>query len=77
MFHRFFRALNSGLPIRAALVGGLAVLALSGLSGCALFQEDTDPTKGWSANKLYTTAKESLEEGNYEQAVNLCPTGTD
>lgn len=44
-------------------------LTLSILSGCALFQEDTDPTKGWSANKLYTTAKESLDEGNYEQAV--------
>ena len=48
------------------LLIGLTALTLS---GCALFQEDTDPTKGWSANKLYTTAKESLDEGNYEQAV--------
>lgn len=53
-------------PIRTLVLIGLTALTLN---GCALFQEDTDPTKGWSANKLYTTAKESLDEGNYEQAV--------
>ena len=34
-----------------------------------MFQDDNDPTKGWSANKLYSAAKEALNEGNYEQAV--------
>ena len=28
-----------------------------------------DETKGWSAQKLYTSAKESLNEGDYEKAI--------
>jgi len=30
-----------------------------------------DETKGWSANKLYSAAKEKLGEGSYEQAIKL------
>lgn len=56
------------LSIRA-LIPLLIALSILMLNGCAMFQDDNDPTKGWSANKLYSAAKEALNEGNYEQAV--------
>lgn len=39
------------------------------LGGCGLLPEVKDETVGWSANKLYTTAKEALNEGSYESAI--------
>jgi outer membrane protein assembly factor BamD len=45
-----------------------AVLALL-LSGCSLFPEKVDETKGWSASKLYSEARDELSSGNYEKAV--------
>ena len=51
------------LAVIAALV--LAFL----VSGCGLLPEVQDETVGWSANKLYTEAKESLNEGAYESAI--------
>ena len=44
-------------------------LLASALAGCGLFPEQIDETTGWSANKLYATAKEALADGNYTQAV--------
>ena len=46
------------------------ILALC-LGACGLLPEQVDETKGWSANKLYTEAKTSLEEGSFEKAVKL------
>ncbi len=46
-----------------ALLLGIAVAA------CGLLPEQTDETKGWSAQKLYAEAKENLNERNYEQAI--------
>ncbi len=43
-------------------------LALS-LAGCSLLPELQDETKGWSAQKLYSAAKESLGDGDYEKAI--------
>lgn len=45
----------------AAFALGLAVAGCSGTS--------TDETVGWSAQKLYSEAKEQMESGNYAQAV--------
>jgi len=45
------------------------MLSLSLLSACSLLPEQVDETKGWTASKLYTTAKEQLDEGNYTQAI--------
>lgn len=45
----------------------MLVLALTG--GCSLLPEQIDETKGWSAAKLYATAKENLNEGDYTQAI--------
>lgn len=50
----------------------LAVLILALLlQSCGLFKGggDVDQTKDWSAQRLYTEAKDSLDSGNYETAV--------
>jgi len=47
----------------------LALILLLWLTGCSLLPELQDETKGWSAQKLYTTAKENLTEGDYEKAI--------
>jgi len=40
------------------------------LSGCSLFgQKDQDPTRKWSAQKLYREAKASAALGDYETAI--------
>ena len=37
------------------------------LVGCGL--QENDETAGWSANKLYTEAKDELTSGNYQKAI--------
>ena len=39
------------------------------LAGCGLLPEVKDETIDWSANKLYTEAKQSLNEGAYDKAI--------
>ncbi len=46
----------------------MAVLALG---GCGLLPDVVDETSGWSAQKLYSEAKDNLNEGNYERAIKL------
>lgn len=46
----------------------LAVLLIVLLAGCSRFQTD-DPTVGWTAQRLYTEAKDELSSGNYETAI--------
>lgn len=51
-----------------------SVLTLTtGFSGCSIFSQTTDKdrTEGWSANKIYSTAKEALGSGDYERAIKL------
>jgi outer membrane protein assembly factor BamD len=47
------------------------LLLLAVISGCGLLPEQIDETKDWSASKLYATAKESLDGGDYEKAVKM------
>lgn len=47
----------------------LIFAALLSLSGCGLLPEQKDETVGWSANKLYTQAKEAMSEGSWDKAV--------
>jgi outer membrane protein assembly factor BamD len=48
----------------------IAALFLATLfAGCGLLPEQKDETAGWSANKLYTEAKEALNEGAYEKSI--------
>ena len=50
----------------------LAVMAFAlSVSACGILPEVKDETEAWSAQKLYTEAKENLEGGNYERAVKL------
>ena len=45
-----------------------------GLAGCSLLPEVQDETAGWSAQKLYSEAKDNLNGGNYERAIKLYET---
>jgi len=47
----------------------LALFALLLLTACGMFGEKADHTAGWSANKLYSEAKDELRGGNYELAI--------
>ncbi|HZV55749.1 MAG TPA: outer membrane protein assembly factor BamD [Rhodocyclaceae bacterium] len=47
----------------------LVSLLLLGLAGCGLLPEESDETLGWSANKLYSEAKEAMTDGAYDKAI--------
>ena len=50
----------------------LAVALLA--AGCGLLPEKADETTGWSAERLYRNAHDSMLEGNYTRAVKLFET---
>ncbi len=45
------------------------VIALFMTSGCGLLPEQVDKTKDWSASQLYSAAKQSMSDKNYEEAI--------
>jgi len=47
----------------------LALLLGVFIAACGLIPDQVDETKGWSAQKLYTEAKDNLNERNYELAI--------
>jgi outer membrane protein assembly factor BamD len=53
----------------AALLASLLLVATLGLAGCGLLPDESDETVGWSANKLYTEAKDAMTEGAYDKAI--------
>lgn len=61
---------------QAALIrtGLIAVAMTISLSGCGLLPEVQDETAGWSAQKLYSAAKDNLNEGDFEKAIKLYET---
>ena len=44
-------------------------IAMSVTTGCGILGEKDDPTKDWSANKLYTSAKAEMNAGAFEAAI--------
>lgn len=44
------------------------------VSGCGLLPKTKDETAGWSAQRLYSEAKDNLNDGNYERAIQLFET---
>jgi len=44
-------------------------LAVVALAGCSTWGEEQDPTRDWSAQRLYDTAKGHLDRGEFEQAI--------
>ncbi len=47
----------------------LGAVASAVLSGCSIFGDEQDITKDWSAERLYSAAKERLENKDYEKAI--------
>ncbi len=47
----------------------LAVIFGVLLASCGLLPEAQDETRGWSAQRLYSEAKDSLNNRNYDQAI--------
>jgi outer membrane protein assembly factor BamD len=47
----------------------LALILLLLVTGCGLFPETQDETKGWSAQKIYSEAKSEMGDGNYSKAI--------
>lgn len=58
---------NWRASIGAMLLAGGCVM----LSACGLLADQPDETAGWSANKLYSEAKDALDGGDYTRAVKL------
>ncbi|MEW5967537.1 MAG: outer membrane protein assembly factor BamD [Pseudomonadota bacterium] len=56
------------------MLGAALVAATLALGGCGLLPEVQDETAGWSAQRLYSEAKDNLNSGNYERAVKLFET---
>ncbi|MBK7356065.1 outer membrane protein assembly factor BamD [Propionivibrio sp.] len=50
-----------------AVIAALFLVTL--IAGCGLLPEQQDETVGWSANKLYTEAKEALNDGAYDKSI--------
>lgn len=46
-----------------------ALFMAATLAGCGIFDSKTDATAGWSANKLYTEAREAQSEGAWDRAA--------
>jgi len=70
MFKQYF----SGFHAFNRVLGSVLLTATLALGGCGLLPKVQDETAGWSAQKLYATAKEELNDGNYERAVKLFET---
>jgi outer membrane protein assembly factor BamD len=49
----------------------LALILVLCVSACGLMPDQIDETKDWSAQKIYSAAKEKLNEGSYEAAIKL------
>jgi outer membrane protein assembly factor BamD len=49
----------------------LATFALLGLSACSMLPEKTDETRAWSAEKLYSEARDEMNAAQYERAIQL------
>lgn len=62
------------MPGLKRVLGSVLLSAALALGGCGLLPEVKDETAGWSAQKIYSEAKDNLNEGNYERAVKLFET---
>ena len=57
--------------LRRLAPGGtfLALIVAILIGGCGLLPDVVDETAGWSANRLYTEAKEAMSDGAYDKAI--------
>jgi outer membrane protein assembly factor BamD len=62
-------------PAGALARAALAALALAiAIGGCSWLPEVRDETSGWTAERLYRTAHDTMMDGNYTRAVKLFET---
>ena len=55
---------------RAERIGACLLVVASVLTaGCEMWGRKADPTKNWSAQQLYSSAKANLSSGDYETAI--------
>jgi len=52
----------------------LAVLFALAAGGCGLLPDVKDETSGWTAEQLYKSAHEAMQDGNYTRAIKLFET---
>lgn len=64
----------SAPALRRGAAVGLLVVAAALLAGCGSLFTSEDETQGWSAQRLYSEAKDELNSGNYERAIKLFET---
>jgi outer membrane protein assembly factor BamD len=62
------------VPVLKRALGCVLLSAALTLGGCGLLPEVKDETAGWSAQKIYSEAKDNLNSGNYERSVKLFET---
>jgi outer membrane protein assembly factor BamD len=55
----------------AVKAGFFALLVSLLLGGCGLLPDQKDETAGWSAERMYTEAKEAMTDGAYDKAIKL------
>jgi len=58
------------LPLRA-IVLGLTLLFGVLLSSCSLLPEQKDETGNWSVERIFSTGREAMQEGNYLRAIKM------
>jgi len=49
----------------------LAVIGALLVGGCGLLPEQVDETAGWSAQRIYSEARDSMNDGGYERAITM------
>lgn len=49
----------------------LVLLFVALMAGCSLLPDKVDETAGWSANKLYSEARDAQSEGSWDKAAKL------
>ena len=47
----------------------ILVFVAAAIAGCSMWGQESDPTTGWSARRLYDTAKNHLGRAEYQQAI--------
>jgi outer membrane protein assembly factor BamD len=57
--------------VRHSLTTLPALLLAAALTACGLLPGDADETRGWSAARLYSEARQNLDGRDYERAVQL------
>src|SRR5205814_1871949 len=55
----------------SAMVLGLVIVLGTLLGGCSLLPEQKDETGNWSVERLFSTGREAMQEGNYLRAIKM------